>query len=111
MLLAVAATLLQSLGSVPSTAALATPLISRLGDLCAGAADSAEAVHNPALAAALGDEEAAEDAAGSDGVASKAEAALGAAIAALGPEAVLAVLPLNLIEVTLLDAVLTVIVC
>ncbi|KAK9815144.1 hypothetical protein WJX73_008694 [Symbiochloris irregularis] len=97
--LPVAATLLQSLGSVPSGALLAPPLISRLGDLCAGAADSAEAVQNPALAAVLGDGEAAEEASGGgDGIASKAEAAMGAAIAALGPEAVLAVLPLNLIE-------------
>lgn len=94
-----AATLLKALGGNASGATLAQPLLARLGDLCAGAADSAEAVQNPALAAVLRDGEAAETAGRSDGVASKAEAALGAGIAALGPEAVLAVLPLNLIEV------------
>lgn len=100
-----AATLLRSLGSHPTGASLAQPLISRLGDLCAGAADSAEAAQNPALAAVLHDGEAAEEAGGSSGVAQKAEAALGAGITALGPKTVLAVLPLNLIEVRQLSCI------
>ena len=74
-------------------APLAQALLARLGDLCAGAADSVQQDDAPALEA-LGDEASEHDAA-----AARAEAAMGAAIKALGPESVLAVLPLNLLEV------------
>jgi ribosomal RNA-processing protein 12 len=71
--------LFQSLGR--AGALLATPLLQSLGQLCAGAAEAEDA----GAAAAP--------------IAAAAQAALGAAIRSLGPEAVLAALPLQLQEV------------
>jgi len=64
----------------PATVAALAPLLARLGALCAGAADAAEA----------------DPGAPPPDFAGPASAALGAAIAALGPEVVLDVLPLGL---------------
>ena len=88
---AVAGVLFQRLGS--PGAALSQALLQRVGDLCAGAADEA-----------LGDEAAILEDLDADqrdkrakrGVAGQACAAMAAALAGLGPEAVLAVLPLDL---------------
>lgn len=73
--------LLEKLGTIG--AALAEGLLLRLGEMCAGASDAAE--------------EGADEA--SDKVALAAQNALGQAIKAMGPGAVLAVLPLGLVEV------------
>ncbi|KAF8071289.1 uhpC [Scenedesmus sp. PABB004] len=76
-------------------AALAAPLLAALGEICAGLADEAE--QRDAGAMDLDGEPPAGPAA-SAGYASAAEAALGAAIRALGPAAVLEALPLQLQE-------------
>ena len=90
----VASTLFERLGQ--RGAPIAQGLLARLGDLIAGAADTAEAAANPTLQTLMSDEGEGDE---SDAAAGKAEAAMGAAIRFLGPEAVLAVLPLNLMEV------------
>lgn len=72
---------------------MAEALLQRVGNLCAGAADAAQKDSGPALEA-LADEPSQAEA-----VAAKAEAIMGVAIRSLGPEAVLAALPLNLVEV------------
>ena len=81
ILFAVVGELLESLGR--NGAPLASRLLERLGELCAGAADVEEG----------GDVAMAE-------IAGPAQDALGAAIRSLGPEAVLDALPLNLQEVS-----------
>lgn len=79
---AVAGELLQKLGT--SGAPLAEGLLLRLGEICAGASDAAE-------------EEAALDQATSrDALA--AQTALGQGIRSMGPQAILQVLPLGLVE-------------
>ena len=78
---AVAGELLEKLGS--TGAPLAEGLLLRLGEMCAGASDAAE--------------EGADEA--SDKVSLAAQNALGQGIRSMGPSAVLAVLPLGLIEV------------
>lgn len=78
---AVAGELLEKLGS--SGAPLAEGLLLRLGEMCAGASDAAE--------------EGADEA--SDKVSLAAKNALGQGIRSMGPAAVLAVLPLGLVEV------------
>lgn len=93
---AVATALLERLGR--RGAPLASPALVRLGDLCAGAFDAAQ--QNEANALEALDDESAER----EEASSRAEAAMGAAIRALGPEAVLAELPLNLLEVGALCA-------
>ena len=79
---AVAGELLEKLGS--DGAPLAEGLLLRLGEMCAGASDAAE-------------EEGVDE--GSNKVALAAQNALGQAIRAMGPQAVLQVLPLGLVEV------------
>jgi ribosomal RNA-processing protein 12 len=70
-------------------APLAEGLVQRVGELCAGAEDAEDAAG------------AADDDGGArDQVLVAAQSALGAAMRALGPEVVLAALPLNLIQVT-----------
>ena len=81
-LVAVAGELLEKLGS--DGAPLAEGLLLRLGDMCAGASDAAE-------------EEGTDES--SNKVALAAQNALGQAIRAMGPQAVLQVLPLGLVEV------------
>ncbi len=81
-LFAVAGELLEKLGS--DGAPLAEGLLLRLGEMCAGASDAAE-------------EENMDE--GSNKVALAAQNALGQAIRAMGPQAVLQVLPLGLVEV------------
>ena len=78
---AVAGVLLEKLGS--SGAPLAEGLLLRLGEMCAGASDAAE--------------EGADEA--SDKVSLAAQDALGQGIRSMGPSAILAVLPLGLVEV------------
>ena len=78
---AVAGELLEKLGS--RGAPLAEGLLLRLGEMCAGASDAAE--------------EGADEA--SDKVSLAAQNALGQGIRSMGPSAVLAVLPLGLVEV------------
>ena len=73
---------LEKLGS--AGAPLAEGLLLRLGEMCAGASDAAE--------------EGADEA--SDKVSLAAQNALGQGIRAMGPGAVLAVLPLGLVEVS-----------
>ena len=80
---AVAGELLEQLGT--TGAPLAAGLLLRLGEMCAGASDAAE------------EEEALDDAISKDALA--AQNALGQGIRAMGPEAVLQVLPLGLVEV------------
>lgn len=80
-MLAVAGELLETLGS--AGAPLAEGLLLRLGEMCAGASDAAEE----------GTDEA------SDKVSLAAQNALGQGIRSMGPAAVLAVLPLGLVEV------------
>ena len=75
--------LLEQLGT--NGAPLAAGLLLRLGEMCAGASDAAE------------EEEALDDATSKDALA--AQNALGQGIRAMGPEAVLQVLPLGLVEV------------
>lgn len=85
---AVAGELLQKLGA--SGAPLAEGLLLRLGEMCAGASDAA-------------DEEAAlDDATSKDALA--AQTALGQGIRSMGPQAILHVLPLGLVEVRLAQA-------
>ncbi|DBA66455.1 TPA: hypothetical protein ACH3X2_002431 [Trebouxia sp. C0005] len=79
--LSVAGELLERLGS--EGAPLAEGLLLRLGEMCAGASDAAE-------------EEGTDE--GSNKVALAAQNALGQAIRAMGPQAVLQVLPLGLVE-------------
>jgi len=79
---AVAGELLEKLGSDGTP--LLEGLLLRLGELCAGASDAAE-------------EEGMDE--GSNKVALAAQNALGQAIRAMGPQAVLQVLPLGLVEV------------
>ena len=79
---AVAGELLERLGS--EGASLAENLLLRLGEMCAGASDAAE-------------EEGRNE--GSNKVALAAQNALGQGIRAMGPQAVLQVLPLGLVEV------------
>ncbi|KAL0054199.1 hypothetical protein WJX82_005285 [Trebouxia sp. C0006] len=79
--LSVAGELLEKLGS--DGAPLAEGLLLRLGEMCAGASDAAE-------------EENMDE--GSNKVALAAQNALGQAIRAMGPQAVLQVLPLGLVE-------------
>lgn len=74
--------LLERLGS--EGASLAENLLLRLGEMCAGASDAAE-------------EEGMNE--GSNKVALAAQNALGQGIRAMGPQAVLQVLPLGLVEV------------
>lgn len=81
--LAVAGELLEKLGS--EGAPLAEGLLLRLGEMCAGASDAAEE----------GNDE------GSSKVALAAQNALGQAIKAMGPQPVLQVLPMGLVEVRL----------
>lgn len=81
-LFAVTGELLEKLGS--DGAPLAEGLLLRLGEMCAGASDAAE-------------EEGMDE--GSNKVALAAQNALGQAIRAMGPQAVLQVLPLGLVEV------------
>ena len=76
-----AGVLLERLGS--EGAPLAEGLLLRLGDMCAGASDAAEEGFGEA----------------SDKVALAAQDALGQGIRAMGPQAVLHVLPLGLLEV------------
>jgi ribosomal RNA-processing protein 12 len=71
--------MIEKLGS--QGAPLAAPLLERIGELCAG-----------------GDDAAAEGRAADDALLLRAQEALGAALRALGPGAVLAVLPLNLAQ-------------
>ena len=83
--------LLQKLGS--PGAPLAEGLLLRLGEMCAGASDAAE-------------EEAALDQATSrDALA--AQTALGQGIRSMGPQAILQVLPLGLVEVSQLSTVVS----
>ena len=89
---AVATALLERLGR--KGAPLAQPLLVRLGDLCAGAEDAVKQGDTPAL------ESLADEVTEPGEAAGRADAAMGAAIRALGPEAVLTVLPLNLLEVS-----------
>lgn len=93
---AVAAALFERLGR--RGAPLAAPVLARLGGLCAAASDAAEAAEE-AQDADEGDEGAGARVGGGAEFAGAAAAAMGAAIAHLGPEAVLAALPLNLEEV------------
>ena len=79
---AVAGELLERLGS--EGASLAENLLLRLGEMCAGASDAAE-------------EEGMNE--GSNKVALAAQNALGQGIRVMGPQAVLQVLPLGLVEV------------
>lgn len=83
---AVCAALFERLGR--RGAPLAGPLLERVGELCATAAEAAEEADGEEEGAAPGVEYAAA-----------AAAAMGAALRHLGPEEVLRVLPLNLDEV------------
>ena len=84
---AVSAALFERLGQ--RGARLAEPLLERVGDLCAAAAEAAEEAD---------DEDDEERTAGAE-YAGAAGAAMSSALRNLGPEAVLQVLPLNLEEV------------
>lgn len=90
--LSVAGELLEKLGTSPQAAELATGLVLRIGQLCAGADDlAATAVDNDDED---GDEQQDEEAR----LTMAAQTTLGVALRALGPEAVLYVLPLQLVE-------------
>lgn len=96
---AVAAALFERLGR--RGAQLGEPVLARVGDLCAAAAEAAEAAAGDAVGDGAGVDDD-EDGAGplpKEEYAAAASAAMGAALAHLGPEAVLAALPLNLEEV------------
>lgn len=84
---AVSAVLFERLGR--RGARLAEPLLERVGELCATAAEAAEEA----------DEEAGEEGAAGVPYAGAAAAAMSSALRNLGPEDVLQVLPLNLEEV------------
>lgn len=82
-------------------AAAAAPLLSALGQICAGLSDAAEqreteALHNMEVDGAEAAAAAAAAQAPSSSYAAAAEAALGSALQHLGPEVVLRVLPLDL---------------
>ncbi|GFR52360.1 hypothetical protein Agub_g14918 [Astrephomene gubernaculifera] len=98
MALPVVGTLIEKLGEV-GAADVAGPLLVPLGAICAGALDAVEDAD--AAGAGAGGEEEEGGAAGKAAAAAHAgaaEATLGTALRALGPEAVLKVLPLQILE-------------
>jgi len=89
----VAGELLEKLGTSPQAAELATGLVFRIGQLCAGADDlAAAAVEND------DDEDGNQQQEEEARLTMAAQSTLGVALRALGPEAVLHVLPLHLEE-------------